>query len=243
MSKAKIEFSSVLLRRLHALQQQRTELKDQIERGPRQIKAGEAMAAKAQADVDAKKDVLKKARLASDEKQLTLKTREDNIVQLQAKLNTAASNLEFDTFKSQIAADEQASSVLSDEILESFEHLDQLEGELKAAESELEKQQADQKKRIEDVEAKLVEVRSSLERVESELAESEKEIPSAARAVYVRLTESKGDEALAAIDDNSCGGCYQTLTTHVVDQLRLSIMVNCPNCNAFLYAPENTRVS
>ncbi|NND97038.1 MAG: phospholipase [Pirellulaceae bacterium] len=238
----KVEFKAELLRKLHHLHRLKNELETQLERGPRQIKAGETMVAKAQADAESAKETRKKAKLASDDKQLQLKSREDRIEDLKAKLNTAASNREFDTLKEQIAADEQANSVLSDEILESFEQLDVMEANLKAADDELAKQQAEQKQRITDVEARLIDVGENLERVKKELAEAESEIPSAAKADYLRLTASKGEEALAPLDGESCGGCYQTLTTHVVDQLQLSQMVKCPNCNAFLYIPESTQV-
>ena len=242
MAPKPIEFHAELLNRLHSLLSQRADLASQIERGPRQIKAGEGFVATAQAAADAASEVKKQAQLASDDKQLQLKSREDRIEDLKAKLNTAASNREFDTLKEQIAADEQANSVLSDEILESFERLDVLAAEQKAADDELAKQLVDQKKRITDVERRLEVVKGDAEHVESELAKAEAEIPSEVKADYLRVTASRGEEALAGLDDDCCGGCNQTLTTQVIDKLRLSQMVKCPNCNAFLYLPENQRV-
>jgi predicted nucleic acid-binding Zn-ribbon protein len=242
MAPAKVEFKGALLRQLHSIHRQKQELASQLERGPRTIKAGEAMVAKAQAAADSVKASLKQAKLASDEKQLQLSSREARIEEIKGKLNKAASNIEFDTFKEQIAADEQANEVQSDEILESFERIDVLQSELDAAEAELKKQQADQEARIKEVTERLAAVRENAEHVEQELAAAEKEIPSEAKAIYVRLTQSRGEEALAPVEANSCGGCNQTLTTHVLDQLQLSLMVNCPNCNAFLYLAEDNRV-
>ncbi len=238
-----IEISAPLLRTLHRIHRQLTDLRSQLSRCPRQIKAGEAMVAKAQADVDELQEKLKKTKLASDEKQLQLKSREARIVEINVKLNTAASNREFTTFKEQIAADEQANSVLSDEILEGLEYIDELQAELDSLKAELEKQKSEHEQRVVDVQAKTERLQAELERVEAELVETEKEIPSAVRPDYVRLTASKGEEALAPIDGDSCGGCYQTLTTQVMSQLQLSRLVRCPNCNAFLYLPENRRVT
>ena len=73
-------------------------------------------------------------------KQLQLKSREAQIDQLQTKLNTAASNREFNLLKEQIAADKQANSVLSDEILEAMDEIDGLEIKLKDVAAELENQ-------------------------------------------------------------------------------------------------------
>ncbi len=159
-----------------------------------------------------------------------------------AKLNTAASNREFSLLKEQIAADKQANSVLSDEILEALEQLDLLGEQIKQADQELAKQRADQTARVTEVEAKLTQLQGELSRVESELEESEKEIPASAIVDYKRLTDARGEDALAPVESDSCGGCYQTLTTQLIDRLRMSMLIRCPNCNAFLYFPEDRQV-
>ncbi|MGB7347906.1 MAG: phospholipase [Pirellulaceae bacterium] len=242
MAPQNVEFKAELLRRLHSILRQKEELASQLARGPRQIKAGETMIATASKAVEEAKESLKKVKMTSDEKQLQLKSREARIEELKAKLNMAASNREFDTFKEQIAADEQANAVQSDEILESFDRIDALQAVVDAAVEDLEKQQVDQEARIVEVEARMEVVRANAQDVDERLAKAEAEIPTAAMADYKRLTESKGEEALAPLETDSCGGCNQILTTHVFDQLRRSIMVNCPNCNAFLYLADDGRV-
>jgi len=239
---SKIEISPDLLRRLHRIHRQLTDLKGQIDRGPRQIKAGQALVDQATALVQDVRDRLTKATMASDEKQLQLKSREFRIEELEAKLNTAASNREFSTLKEQIAADKQANSVLSDEILEAMDQIEQIEAELQPSEQELAKQKQEQEVRVQEIESSLSDLAKDLERVEAELTETEKEIPAAVFSDYKRLTDSKGEEALAPVDGDSCGGCFQTLTTNHIDRLRLSILIRCPNCNAFLYSPEDRRV-
>ena len=239
---SKIEISPALLRKLHRIHRQRADLKGQIERGPRQIKAGEAMIAKAQADVQAAQQTLKRATIACDEKQLQLKSREMRIVDLEGKLNTAASNREFSLLKEQIAADKQANSVLSDEILEGLEQIEQLEAKVSEAQQELKKQQADHETRVAETQQKLADLANELSRVEADLESTEQEIPAGAVADYKRLTDARGEEALAPVDGDSCGGCYHTLTTQLIDRLRMSLLIRCPNCNAFLYFPEDRQI-
>ena len=239
---AQIKISTVLLRTLHRIHRQKTDLDGQIARGPRQIKAGDALVAKAESKMQVIKENLTKANLLSDEKQLQLKSREDKIVDLQTKLNSAASNREFDLLKEQIAADKQANSVLSDEILESMEAIDELEVELKDAQTEVEKQAGDQAKRISEVESKTADLHKELDRVNAELEESEKQIPAEVIGEYRRVISAKGEDALAPVEEGSCGGCYQVLTTQYIDRLRMSVLIRCPSCNAFLYLPENTAV-
>lgn len=240
---SKIEISPELLRRLHRIHRQKTDLGGRIKRGPRQIQAGEKLVNDAAAVSQEIRDRLTKATMLSDDKQLQLKSRETRIEELEAKLNTAASNREFTTLKEQIAADKQANSVLSDEILEALELIDAIEEELTAADAELEKQKQEQSVRVKEVEANVKELEVELERVQAELATAEKEIPAAVVADYKRLTDSKGEDALAPVDGDSCGGCYQQLTTNHIDQLRMSRLIRCQSCNAFLYLAEDRRVT
>lgn len=240
-SASKIEISTDLLRTLHRIHRQRADLKSRLERGPRQIKAGETMVAAAAEKVDAAKKAVKAAKLVADEKQLQLSTRESRINDLQGKLNTAASNREYSMLKEQIAADEQANLVLSDEVFEALERIDTLNAEADAAEAELTRQNAEQVARIADVNEKMKVVQSDLDNVETQLKNAEAAVPAAARADYKRLTDARGEEALAPVEDESCGGCYQTLTMQHLETLRMSLLSRCPNCNAFLYFPENLR--
>lgn len=240
-SASKIEISTDLLRTLHRIHRQRADLKSRLERGPRQIKAGEAMVAAAAEKLETAKQAVKAAKLVADEKQLQLSSRESRIVDLQGKLNTAASNREYSMLKEQIAADQQANLVLSDEVFEALERIDTLDAEAAAAEAELKKQNEEQATRIAEVNEKMKVVEADLANVETQLKNAEAAVPAAARADYKRLTEARGEEALAPVEDESCGGCYQTLTVQHLETLRMSLLSRCPNCNAFLYFPENLR--
>lgn len=236
------QFDSRLLRRLHGMHQQRADLQSQARRGPLQIKAVEATVTAAKAKVDAAAALLKKTRMISDEKQLQLQSREAHVADLGKKLNVAASNKEFTLLKEQIAADEQANSVQNDEIFEILERLDSLESELDKTKVELAEVEADKAKREAEIRKRQDQVKMDLERVEIQLEEAELEIPAAVKADYRRLVDARGEEALAPIEAESCGGCSQTLTTQVVSQVMLSTLTYCPNCNAILYQTEDSRL-
>ncbi|MCO8122974.1 phospholipase [Stieleria sp. TO1_6] len=228
-------FPSELLRRLHSLHLQKADLKSQLDRGPRQVKAGETIVAECKQVLENAKQAVKTATVACDEKQLQLKSREDHIEQLKAKLNMAASNKEFNLLKEQIAADEQANSVQSDEILEGLERIDELGEAIQQAQQELEQKSKEHDERVENIANRMEVVRADLDYVVSELEKSEKDVPAAARSEYRRLIEGRGDEALAPIEEDSCGGCNQTLTTQMVDRVRLGFLTHCPACSAWLY--------
>jgi hypothetical protein len=150
----------------------------------------------------------------------------------------AQSNKEYQLLKDQIAADKQANSVLADEILESLDRLDQLQGAIKTAEENLHKQReelARVKKRVEEQQQGL---ESELARVTAELAQAEQQVPEDFKSDYMRLAKARGADALAPVEGESCAGCFQTLTAQVQDLLRRDKPVFCKSCGRLLYLPE-----
>ena len=134
-----MNISADALRELHRIHRQLTDLRDRFERGPKQVAAVDANVKKMELELEQAKDAAKKTRILADQKQLQLKGREDKIKELKGKLNQATSNREFQALKEQIAADEQANSVLSDEILEALEKMDQLQIVVKSTDDNLKK--------------------------------------------------------------------------------------------------------
>ena len=131
------------LRELHRLHRQRSDLQGRLDRGPRQIKAAEANIQRLQTELDTAKETLQQSRMTLDGKNLSLKEREARILDVKARLNTASSNKEYQAFMEQIAADEQANSVLSDEIIELLDRVSGDEGQVQKAEAALAKGKQD----------------------------------------------------------------------------------------------------
>lgn len=233
-----IEISADLLQRLHRIYRQRSDIQGQIDRCPRRIAAGEAQVEKCRQAVVDTGEAIKRTKIMADQKQKQLKEREERIYTLQGKLNAAASNREYDSFKEQIAADEQANSVLSDEILEMLERIDQLELDRKDRERELAQRIVEHDAMVITVNEQLEGLKSDLTRVEAEREEAETLVPQTARVEYARLIAARGEDALAPVDGDTCGGCYQMLTTQMINRIRLSHLVRCPACNAFLYSKK-----
>jgi predicted nucleic acid-binding Zn-ribbon protein len=226
------------LRTLHRIHRQVADLQDRLQRGPKQVKGAEAMVKKAEADLATSKDVFRTAKMSSDEKNLQLKQRESKLLDVRGKLNASNSNREYQLLKDQIAADEQANSVLSDEILEALERLDVLQANIKEAESVLAKvreEEAKVRQRINDQQQKL---ETDLGKYTAELVAAEGLLEGDFKENYMRLSKSMGVDSLAPVENETCGGCYQTLTPHIVDQLRLNKPVFCKSCGRLLYIPE-----
>ncbi len=72
-------------------------------------------------------------------------------------------------------------------------------------------------------------------RLEVELRNAEQQLPDNIRHAYERSVESKGLDAMSAVEDESCGGCYQMLTPNQYSDLKLGRMIFCGNCGRLLY--------
>lgn len=230
--------STSALQELHRLHRQITDLRERLARGPKQIKAGEANLANLQGKLDESKGTLTRARVASDDKQLQLKQREDRIADLKFKLNNAGSNKEFQALKEQIAADQQANSVLSDEILEALDRIDQLEEKVAEAQELLEKATGEVDSLRSRVNNQQQGLEEELGRVTTNLHQAESVLPDDFKVEYDRIAKARGEGALAVVDGEICTGCYTMITSQMINELKLSKPVFCKSCGCLLYLDE-----
>jgi len=230
--------TAAALRELHHLHQQLTELRDRVERGPKQIRAREANTAQLKAKVDEARARVQETQMAINRKQLDLKTGEQKVVDARVKLNAASSNKEYQALVEQIAAAEMAGSVMADEILESMEKLDALQLLVKDAEKLLAAGTLELEKSRQAVEASAATLRSDIERLEGNLVQAEAALPADIKVDYQRVVRGKGANGLAAIDEDVCGACGQQITLNMQNELRLARPVFCKSCGCLLYLSE-----
>jgi predicted nucleic acid-binding Zn-ribbon protein len=227
------------LRQLHRIHRQLTDLRERLARGPKQVAAGEANAKRAETAVEEAKSAYRHARVQSDDKQLQLKSREGRLKDLQIKLNEAKNNKEYQALKEQIAADTQANSVLSDEILESLEQLDELTATIAKAEQDFAKAKEEAAKTRARVNDQQQNLETELARVLTELTEAEKNLPIDIKTEYQRITKARGEDAMAQVEGECCGGCFQMITANMEADLRLEKAVFCKSCGCLLYLAED----
>jgi len=230
------------LRELHRIHRQLSDLRDQLARGPRQVKAAETFVGTSTSELEQAKDKFNRLRMACDQKELQLKEREGHIEDIRAKLNACSTNREYQAFIEQIAADEQANSVLSDEIIELYDKVAEQEKAVAEAKQKLAKSKEDfeaARKRVDESKDGL---ENEIARCSIELSETEATLPGEFKSDYKRIVKARGYDALAAVDDQCCGGCYQTISPQMINALSLARPVFCGGCGRLLYLPENTSV-
>jgi predicted nucleic acid-binding Zn-ribbon protein len=228
------------LRTLHRIHRQLADLRERLEKGPRQLLARAANITRLEAEVEETTSKSKATRMLVDQKELQLKTGEAKILELKGKLNTAASNREYQALLEQIAGNEMANSVLSDEILELFERVDGSKEIVSEAAQRLDQAKAELEKTRAVVEEEQQRIKADIERLDGELEDTEKLLPADVLEMYLRTTASKGHDAMAQADRETCRGCFQHITPNRYNDLFLGHVVLCQTCGRLLYLPEDS---
>jgi predicted nucleic acid-binding Zn-ribbon protein len=231
--------NAAVLRELHRIHIQLSDLRERRDRGPKQIKAHEANVVKLDAEATRLKNENKSAKMAADQKQLQLKSSETKILDLRTKLNQAKSNREYQALKDQIAADEMAGSVLQDEILEALDKIEESKKLVAEAEQRLAKGKEELARVQNLVREQQGVVEGDYKRLEGELIESEKRLPDDLRENYNRMVRGKGADGMAPVEGEHCGGCYHTITANTMNSLMMDKIVFCQVCGRLLYLPED----
>ncbi len=227
------------LRTLHRMHRQLEDLRGRLAAGPRRVAVLTAAVQEAESRRDAAKGVLVETRMATDRKQLQLKTAEAKIADLEAKLNACKSNREYQMFREQIAADRMATKVLEDEVLEGLERIDMLKPTVPTAEEgivEAKRKLADEENRVRAEEGQL---QGEVSRITGELTAVEKDLGDDIRETYTRVVRNKGAEGMAAAEGRDCGGCHQQITSNQLSELMAGRIVTCRSCGRLLYTHES----
>lgn len=227
------------LRVLHRIHRQLRDLQDRLAQGPRQVRSREAALRQAEEKLAQLQEAAKRLQMTIDEKQLVLKSREESINKRRAQLMESKSNKEYQLLLEQIKADEMANSVLTDEILEEMERLDQMKANIAAAKEEVAKAARELEETRKQVAASEPKIKAEIDGLNQERAQHEEKLPPDFREVYERVVRAKADDALAPVDGQYCGGCHQQVPLNNINALLMGKAMLCRSCGRLLYLPEN----
>jgi predicted nucleic acid-binding Zn-ribbon protein len=222
------------LHRLHGLLR---DVREELVRGPRQIKVREQVVTTAQTDVVNKQETLKQTRLAADRKGLELRTLESKLEDLKAKLNQASNNREYDILRGQIDADTAAKAVLEDEILEHLDRVDRLQKEVVACQEKVKQTQADKERFAGEFEKQIAGLKAQEADILSQLQKAESVLTGDPLAKYRRLVDARAADAMAAVEGGVCTGCYVALTSQQKVLLNSGQILFCNSCGRLMYSP------
>jgi len=229
---------SVTLSKMHSIHLQLAELGIRKRLGPERIKAGEANIASAEDEVELLEVELLQLRTTADKKGLLQKTNDAKIADLEAKLNAASTNVEFQKLKDEIAAKKMANGVLDDEILEIWDRIEAFEEKKNEKKEEI--SLATEKTDIvrDEFKLELPDIQKDEDNRMAKLRELADTLPADFRQTYFRMVKALGEKSLAPFENNACTGCNTMLKPNTMVQLTNGDPTTCDNCGRLLYIRE-----
>ncbi len=231
--------TTATLRTLHRIHRQLRDLKERLERGPHVAQAHQANVQRLEAELERLQQEALTLRVATDDKQGQLAAREATLQKRRAQLREAASNVEYQALRDEIAAAEMANSVLEDEILEAFDKLDDLNAKVDHGQRALAKGREQADKACQEINDQGPRIRADIERLGAELNQCEADLPGDFQALYRRVVRHRGEDALASVKGEFCDGCNQHVPVNLINDLLLNRPATCKVCGRLLYLPED----
>ncbi|MCH9653611.1 MAG: hypothetical protein K0U86_23500 [Planctomycetes bacterium] len=227
------------LKTLHHLYLRLHDVNQKLERGPKRVQFKEQFALQQEDILNSEKEKVTELKKQVQQKNLDLHSNEAKILELKGKLNSAASNKEFDIIKGQIEADTMANSVLEDEILELMEKIDAAEMEVQSCVVKKNAAEEDAKKSAQEFEAARNSLDEEIEECKRAIAESEQIIPENVKVLFQRLVRSHGAGALANVEGRFCSACNVLIEPQLRVELNSERFVFCKSCGRLLYVDDS----
>src|SRR4051794_35809992 len=169
---------SKVLREIHRLRRHARDLQEQLDRAPIQLKAQKNRVAKADAALADAQDALKKLKVATHEKEVTLRSTHQQIEKYERQKNEAGGSKAYEALGHEIAAARQKAQALEDDILDAMSQAEEraaglpdLEASKKKVAGEFAAFERDQKDRLARLSGELKATLDQLKAVEAEVPE------------------------------------------------------------------------
>ncbi|MHC4515509.1 MAG: zinc ribbon domain-containing protein [Planctomycetota bacterium] len=226
------------LQEVQQVDQKIARLQRQQESVPRESAERESRLEAARRAAETSAEKLQTAELRSREVELSVKQADEELKNLELKLNTIKNNAEYQAILFQIESVKKERGTVEDEGVQILEQMDALQENSKLAQSALEQEervfeefQVKAKQILAEKQAEIQEISggrdAALEGVPPELIEE-----------YDRLFAVRDGLAVCAVESQFCQGCYTNITMN--DLAKLSggrSVVQCGSCQRILYLP------
>jgi hypothetical protein len=226
------------MREVHRLRKLARDLQEQLERGPRLLKAQQAKVTRQETLLREEQDAIKRLKVTTHEKEVSLKTTHNQIAKYQKQLAGAESKKEYDALQNEIAVAIAQTRQLEDDVLAAL-----TEGEEKTAKiPELEKAVRQAKEEAATFEKGTAErtatLAAHLAETQAKLKEVEATVPADIRTLYNRIVTAMGPDGFASVQDRTCTACHTGLTAQTYTDVQQNTFVVCKSCGRILYLAE-----
>ena len=178
---------------------------------------------------------IKELKLLIDQKELEIRTFDQEIEKISVAQNTAKTNEEYTIFKEQIKRQQGLRDETEEDVLQRLSEVDELTAQRGEFQGELDHVQAAYDRKAREV-TEIVE--GMTEQVEGLQAEREKLIAGVEKdhlLIYDRVLARHNNFAIALVDGQICQGCHMAVTHQQINELMDNGILQCKSCSRLLY--------
>ncbi|MGR3317023.1 MAG: zinc ribbon domain-containing protein [Candidatus Anammoxibacter sp.] len=179
---------------------------------------------------------LKSVQIKIDNKELDLKTIEEQINKYKGQQNQIKTNKEFSALKEEIQGKDADKSVIEDAILEMLNELEEKKEDVKNLKEDVKKTEDTLSELNKTVETDVKEIEDEIKEVDAKKTSMLEALDTQTRYHFERLITNKNGIAVADVMNNACQSCYFAVTAQTINML-LSEQetVFCHSCGRILY--------
>ena len=226
---------STVFRECHRLRRHLRDLKDEIDRGPRILKARQTHLANEEQAHKLAYDTIKKLKLKQKDDEGSLKTIEQQLSRLATRAMEVTTMKEMLATKSEIDQATAKKNILEDTILETITDVEDRTADLPNVEKRWADAQAEFKEYQLEAKERLERMIADQQRCESELLKQDAMIPPEVLGQYTRLVKGYGPDGLAGLKGLICQQCRSKVTEGQRTDLEGGAFVCCSSCGRALY--------
>ncbi len=228
-----------IMREIHRWRRHAKDLQTKLDQAPRLLKAQQDKLARQEDNLSQLKETIKRLRLKTNELEVSLKATQQQEKKYEKQMDEAAGKKEYDALRHEIDQAQKTVVRLNDEILETMMAAEEHTAQIPAAEKALQKAREDFALYEKDWQERLASWTEQRQQALRQLAEVEASLPEEFQDFYQRLVKTRGDDALATVNNRICESCYTEITPQMNNDLLRSLFVLCKNCGRILYLPES----
>ncbi|HEV3203229.1 MAG TPA: C4-type zinc ribbon domain-containing protein [Gemmataceae bacterium] len=229
---------AAILRELHRLRRHTANLQAQIERIPNALKVQQAKVTKAQGTLQEAHESIKRSKISQHEKEVTLRSKNQQIAKHQKQLNESTSKKEYDALQAEISADKKACQEVEDEILNDMVLMEEKTVQMPELEKAVERTKEELAQFETSSQARLADLKELLNQAKKSVTEMEATLPADILPQYEWHMAAQGEDAMAVVHNRTCRSCYTEITAQNYNELKQEQFVLCKNCGRILYLEE-----
>ena len=224
------------LRECHRLRKHLRTLQEEIDRGPRVLKAHQARLAEEEQAHKTHFDTITKLKLKQRDDEGTLKQTDTRLTKLEGQLNQGAGNQkEYDAKQSEIRQAREKKTALEEDILTTMGRIEEMTGQIPAVEKKWADARAEFAQFQVEAKERLDRLKNDQEISQAELAKVEATLPAKVRPTYDAQVRGHGPNALAGVKGGTCQGCRTTVNQQKLIELGGGAFACCSTCGKLLY--------